>query len=1159
MKDTFMKFLKIFLLVAAAFLIILIVVGAVLVLNWPWWVGIFLVLGLIGLGIGCLFLRNILLRRREQQFVQNVIEQDESAARNLAEKEKNAQKELQDRWKEAVEALRKSHLRKQGNPLYVLPWYLVMGESGSGKTTAITSARLSSPFAQMQRSSGLSGTKNCDWWFLEQAVILDTAGRYTLPVNEGKDSDEWQRFLTLLVKYRRREPINGLIMTVAANKLLETSPEVLEEEGKLIRGRIDELMRALGVKFPIYIMVTKCDLIQGMTHFCESLPEKSLDQAIGVINQSLSSDTPAFLDNTFNTLGERLRNIRLLLLHQPRAKSGDPGFLLFPEEFDNLRKGLSSFTKVPFLENPYQETPVLRGIFFSSGRQEGTPYSHFLNALGVISDKEVLPGTNKGLFLHDFFATILPRDKSLIAPTKRAVQWSALTRNIGLTAWVVLCIAACGILSFSFVKNLGAVRGIPREFVKPVVLRHDILADLITADRFRQTILSIEKANRNWWIPKFGLYESVNAEMTLKNRYCALFQNDFLTPFDKQMEKTISGFAATTNESIDQYIMHLVRRINLLKARLDGQTIEAIEKKPQPYYVSRLSAGDQEIESEARKKFGYLYLYYLVWKSDAGDVNREIGVLRAWLDHLLKLKGSNLQWLITWVDNQGGIPPVTLGDFWTAGSAAQGDRMVGPAFTRKGKQLIDSIIEEMESAVVDPLILATPKASFQSSYRNASFDAWQGFGSAFPKGAERLKGPKDWQQMATKMATDQGPYFALLNKITSELEPLAVGGNLPAWLQQVYNYQAFKSLKQQGQGIMDKAMQEGKKLAGSLEKTVGKSAVGDALESQAAASKAFQEYKGALDSIATTATSRNQSFQLAYQVFNEDSATSKSPFFAGYGSIAKMKAAASSGRPSDDALWRLLTGPMDFYWTYVRAEAACMVQNQWEEKVLSETQGEVEQRAIQVLMAQDGPVWKFVKGQGTAAPFIGWSVQKNYYAKEVFGGALSFDPSFFTFLTKGVKARMVSSGKQQGYTVTIKGLPTDTNPEAKLKPQSTKLELQCTGGTQALANYHFPVTKNFNWTPDGCDEVRFQIDVGDIILTKTYSGPQSFLDFLQDFKGGRRTFSPDEFQAQKAALERLGIKYIRANYQFSGEQGALAQRTALPSQIPKEIVRCWDR
>ncbi|UCH19936.1 MAG: type VI secretion system protein ImpL, partial [Deltaproteobacteria bacterium] len=582
MKQAILKTAKVFLILAAILLIILVVFGIALILDWPWWVGLFLLLGLLGLFLGLMFFRKVWLRRREQQFVNQVIEQDESYLKTAEDKDKERSRELQDRWKEAIGALKASHLKKYGNPLYVLPWYLMLGESGSGKTTAIQSARLSSPFAEVNRASGISGTRNCDWWFFEQAIILDTAGRYAIPVDEGRDKEEWQKFLNLLAKYRKQEPLNGLCVTIAADKLLDAGPEDLEESGRSIRRRIDELMLVLGAKFPVYILVTKCDLVQGMTQFCDHLPDQAHDQALGLLNHNLSTDLPTFVSRTINTIGERLRDLRLFFINKPAARDAGPGIdhglLLFPEDFERLKPGLNAFIKGTFQENPYQETPILRGVFFSSGRQEGSPYSHFLKELGLIEEREVLPGTNKGLFLHDVFARIMPKDRLLFKPTQRALGWSRLTRNLGLTAWVAVAIAICGLLSFSFVKNLRVLRDVSHEFPKPPVLQGEMLTDLLTLDGFRQIILNVEKLNSRWWMPRFGLNESKNVEVTLKEKYCKQFNDGILVSLHKQMADRMASFSDSTSPTITfQHVDHLVKRINLLRATLEGQSLETLE------------------------------------------------------------------------------------------------------------------------------------------------------------------------------------------------------------------------------------------------------------------------------------------------------------------------------------------------------------------------------------------------------------------------------------------------------------------------------------------------------------------------------------------------------------------------------------------------------
>lgn len=1154
MKEVFSKIVKVFLIIAALLLAGLLIFGLVLLLDWPWWTGIFLLSGLAGLGIGILFLRKVLARRREQQFVREVIEQDEARLQALSGKERDDLKELQQRWNEAIETLRRSHLRKFGNPLYVLPWYMIIGESGSGKTTAISSARLSSPFAEVKRTSGISGTRNCDWWFFEQAIILDTAGRYAIPVDEGRDKEEWQKFLNLLIKYRKREPLNGLVVTVAADKILKSAPETLEEDGRNIRRRLDELMRALGAKIPVYVLITKCDQIQGMTQFCNRLPEKSLDQAMGCIKEP-SSDVADFIETAFRSVGERLRSLRILLVHQTGAKGIDSGLFLFPEEFDHLKPGLAAFMSGAFKENPYQETPVVRGLFFSSGRQEGTPYSHFLNALGLISEREVLPGTSKGLFLHDLFSKILPGERGILAPTQRAMQWRALTRNLGLASWIFLCFAICGLLSFSFVKNLRTLREISHQFTRPPAIQGELLTDLNTMDRFRLAILKSEAQNKNWWIPRFGLTESIKVEGALKKKYCSLFQKDFLNSLDKQTGQVLSRLSlATPDEVIGQYVAHLVRRINLLKGRLEGQKLGDLQKRPNPAYGPIIGAGSPKQQLEVGDKFGNLYLYYLIWRDDAGEVNKEITILQSWLRHVLTVKSSSLRWLPAWVNKEGHLSWVSLGSFWGGTSQGQQELAIAPAFTRKGKEVMDAFLKEIESAISDPLISDNQKIEFERWHRGVCLEAWYLFGSNFSKGIARLQTRRDWQQMAGLMASDQGPYFAFLNRLSVELEPVAQGESIPVWLRQIYYIQMLKAQGAAG-GLLTKAAEGGKKIMSTLEKRLGRETEGTAQASLEAA-KAFQDYRAALNAITPASASPNQAYQLAAQVFTEDPVVSKSPFLGAQRAATKLRAGISGGAATDQMIGQIIDGPVNFLWTFVRNETALHLQNQWEQTVLAEAQGATGQQAAQVLLGQGGLVWNFVKGPG--APFISWSVQRGYFAREALGGTVPFEPSFFAFLRQGAVGKQAAAGAARaGHGILIRGLPTDANPEARMKPHATRLELQCSTGIQALVNQNFPVSKTFQWAPDTCGDATLQIEVGDLVLTRTYTGEQAFLDFLKDFPGGQHTFYSRDFPRERAGLERMGIRHIRVRYEISGHQAAIKQMGAIPRQAPRIIARCW--
>ena len=95
------------------------------------------------------------------------------------------------------------------------------------------------------------------------------------------------------------------------------------------------------------------------------------------------------------------------------------------------------------------------------------------------------------------------------------------------------------------------------------------------------------------------------------------------------------------------------------------------------------------------------------------------------------------------------------------------------------------------------------------------------------------------------------------------------------------------------------------------------------------------------------------------------------------------------------------------------------------------------------------------------------------------------------------------------------------------------------------------------WSPETCSDVIFQIEVGEITLTKRYSGAQAFPEFLKDFSGGQHIFYLDDFPEARSSLEQMKIKFIEANYQFSGDQSILGQIRALPGQAPRSIVKCW--
>jgi len=217
-----------------------------------------------------------------------------------------------------------------------------------------------------------------------------------------------------------------------------------------------------------------------------------------------------------------------------------------------------------------------------------------------------------------------------------------------------------------------------------------------------------------------------------------------------------------------------------------------------------------------------------------------------------------------------------------------------------------------------------------------------------------------------------------------------------------------------------------------------------------------------------------------------------------------------------------------------------------------EIQGIREQRTLQkILLGDGGLATRFAKGP--AAPFLNRSLRKGYYPKRALGGAIPFSEPFLKFLTKGITRRRAVRAQ---YKVTIKGLPTDANKGARLRPQATHLELQCGDTTQKLDNYQYPVRKTFKWSPDSCGDVLFRIEVGNLELVKRYTGSYAFPKFLRDFRSGQKVFRRQEFPEHEADLKRVGVKYIKANFRFQGNKPVIGLLGSAPGRVPVEIALC---
>ena len=369
---------------------------------------------------------------------------------------------LQQQATKAVSALKGSRLGKGGAAaLYALPWYVIVGPPGAGKTTAIRHSGLDFPIEQAGSAfRGTGGTRNCDWWFTNEAILLDTAGRYS---TETDDQQEWFAFLELLRRNRPRKPINGLLVALSVTDLLGASDEQIGSIAKRLRARVDEVTTHLRMRVPIYVLLTKTDMIAGFSEFWNDLRKSERGQLWGVsFPLAQSPEEPAAVfEREFDTLMRTLQARTVRRLTGERHAETRRLLWMFPVEFATLKSNVASFIGQLFQKNSFQETPAFRGVYFTSGTQNARPMSRVLQSMASSFGMR-LPGPigaaiePKSFFLTDVFRRVIFPDQLLAGQTESEKRRRLLVRLAvaGVCLFMGGCLDLPGVLTFSHNRQL---------------------------------------------------------------------------------------------------------------------------------------------------------------------------------------------------------------------------------------------------------------------------------------------------------------------------------------------------------------------------------------------------------------------------------------------------------------------------------------------------------------------------------------------------------------------------------------------------------------------------------------------------------------------------------------------------------------------------------
>ena len=538
---------------------------------------------IVSLWVGWLIFR-LLMRIKagntEKQLVTQMVAADVD---HLAMASADEVEMLRKGFEEALTLLKQSRKEaKLGSEfIYQLPWYAIIGAPGSGKTTALINSGLHFPLADKLGKpavKGVSGTRNCDWWFADDAVFLDTAGRYTTQEShQAVDAAGWSGFLNLLKKHRPLRPLNGVIVAISVADLLQQSEQERALHTKALRTRINELYQHLGVRLPVYLLLTKADLLAGFSDFFADLSAEQRGQVWGETfsASTLQGDHDVLMQFSaaYAELLQRLQTRTLSRIQDERDVQRRAAILDFPQQLALLKPALLDFLQNTFAVNRYEASILLRGIYFTSGTQEGTPIDRVLGILaGAFHlDRQSAPlysGQGKSFFLTRLLKDVIFPEAELAGQDPNLVKRNRLLQMGAYIGAAGLFMLLMGLWTVSYFKNQTAMDEVEKRVADYRAIssaatnaqgNFDVLLPKLNQ------LLAIEAVYQDsGLLSSFGLSQADKIQAASQHDYQVLLRDYFLPAIQTRLKERMQG-----QEGNNQDVLYQLLKVYLMFNQTD--------------------------------------------------------------------------------------------------------------------------------------------------------------------------------------------------------------------------------------------------------------------------------------------------------------------------------------------------------------------------------------------------------------------------------------------------------------------------------------------------------------------------------------------------------------------------------------------------------------
>ncbi|MDH4552152.1 type VI secretion system membrane subunit TssM [Pseudomonas sp. BN607] len=345
--------------------------------------------------------------------------------------------------------------------LYRMPWYLVLGGEHAGKTSLID--RTGQNFCSNRMGRALALGRKDDalaypvgWWGGDDAVMIDPPGSFIsqevsagAPAENTLKSDQevppgtparlWHHLLDWLLRNRSQRALNGVVLVIDLPVLLHGTPEDRVALAHVLRTRLYEVSRQLGSRLPLYVVLSKFDLLDGFDQLYGKLTARGRENLLGF---TFTLDTVASFDAWLVEFGEHYDKLIRMLFEQVLDQlrwldNGPPSARLFSlhAQLAGLQPILLGFLREALASDRFTTPALVRGVYFSSVVQQGDMLNAFVReaAQPYTTKLPLWEGKAQGRASADFVQQAFKRviypevgvagDNARVARTKRQLLW----------------------------------------------------------------------------------------------------------------------------------------------------------------------------------------------------------------------------------------------------------------------------------------------------------------------------------------------------------------------------------------------------------------------------------------------------------------------------------------------------------------------------------------------------------------------------------------------------------------------------------------------------------------------------------------------------------------------------------------------------------------